>query len=92
VVVPFAYVLARLRLESGSIWPVIVCHAAWNAVIVSTFGAFTSGAMARLWTGESGILSVLVMVVVVAPLLRGTWKLRGAPSEAPFAETRVTAL
>ena len=92
VVVLFAHVLARLRLESGSIWPAIVCHAAWNAVVVSTFAAFTSGAMAGLWTGESGILTLLVMVVVVAPLVRGTRKLRKAPHEAPFAETRMTAL
>jgi CAAX protease family protein len=81
VVVLFAYVLARLRLESGSIWPVIVCHAAWNAVMLNTFAAFTTGAMAGLWTGESGILTVLVMVVVVPPFVRGTWKLRRTPGE-----------
>ena len=77
---PFAYLLARLRLESGSIWPAIVSHAAWNAVIVSTFGAFTIGPMAGLWTGESGILTVLVTLVVVALLVRGTWKMRKTPS------------
>jgi uncharacterized protein len=30
----FGYVIGRMRLETGSIWPAIVLHAAWNAVIV----------------------------------------------------------
>jgi membrane protease YdiL (CAAX protease family) len=92
VAVPFAYLLAYLRLESGSLWPAIVSHAAWNAVIGSTFSAFTFGTLAGLWTGESGILTVLVTMFGVALLVRGTWKMRKAPNQAPFAEFRVTAL
>lgn len=92
VVVPLAYLLARLRLQSGSVWPAIVAHGAWNAVIVSTFGAFTSGQVAGLWTGESGILTALATVVVVALLVRGEWTMRKAPKDGPFAETWVTML
>lgn len=92
VVVPLAYLLARLRLQSGSIWPMIVARGAWNAVIVSTFGAFTAGSMAGLWAGESGILTALATVIVVALLVRGEWTMRKAPGDAPFAEKRVAAV
>src|SRR5262245_53290106 len=28
-----SFVFARLRLETGSVWPAIALHAAWNAII-----------------------------------------------------------
>jgi membrane protease YdiL (CAAX protease family) len=91
-VVPFAYLQAYLRLTSGSIWPTIVAHGAWNAVLVNTFGAFTSGAFAGLWTGESGLLTALATIVVVALVVGGTWSMRKAPADAPFAEARATSI
>jgi membrane protease YdiL (CAAX protease family) len=33
----FGVVFARLRLHTGSIWPPIVLHAAWNSIIQSAF-------------------------------------------------------
>ena len=33
----------------------------------------TKGANAALWTGESGILTVMVLVVVAVLVSRGTW-------------------
>jgi membrane protease YdiL (CAAX protease family) len=33
VATSLSFVLARLRLETGSIWPAIALHAAWNSVI-----------------------------------------------------------
>ena len=54
--------------------------------------AFTSGPLAGLWTGESGILTLLVTVAVVAMLVRGNWKMRKAPGDVPFAETRATVM
>jgi hypothetical protein len=63
-----------------------------RAVIISTFGAFISGPLAGLWTGESGIVTVLVTVAVVALLVRGTWRMRKAPGDLPFAEARATAI
>lgn len=66
----FGTILAWLRLDTGSIWPSIVAHAAWNAMINGGFAAITTGAAATLWLGESGILVVLALVGVM--LLVGT--------------------
>jgi membrane protease YdiL (CAAX protease family) len=38
-----AFVIARVRFETGSIWPPIVLHAAWNSVIQGAFDPATSG-------------------------------------------------
>jgi membrane protease YdiL (CAAX protease family) len=84
VVMPFAYLLAYLRLQSGSIWPAIVTHRGWNAVIVNTFGAFTSGPLAGLWSGESSILTALA-TLLVALVVRGKWQMRKAPRGLPAA-------
>jgi len=69
----FAYILARMRLETGSIWPVIYAHSAWNRIIQGPFDGATKGANAALWTGESGIFTVIVLVVVAVLVSRGTW-------------------
>jgi uncharacterized protein len=68
-----AYIFARMRLETGSIWPVIFAHSAWNSIIQGPFDGATTGANAALWTGESGILIVIVLVVVAVIVARGTW-------------------
>lgn len=72
-VTSFGYAFARMRLETGSIWPVIVAHSAWNSVIQGPFDEAATGAGAELWTGESGIFTVLVLVVVAVLVSRGTW-------------------
>jgi uncharacterized protein len=69
----FGYILARMRLETGSIWPVIYAHSAWNRIIQGPFDGATKGANAALWTGESGIFTVIVLVVVAVLVSRGTW-------------------
>jgi CAAX protease family protein len=33
VATSFSFVFARLRLETGSVWPAIALHAAWNSII-----------------------------------------------------------
>lgn len=43
----FGYVIARLRLETGSIWPAIVLHAAWNSIIQGPFDGATAGTGGR---------------------------------------------
>src|SRR5215213_2529318 len=68
-----SFVYARMRLETGSIWPVIFAHSAWNSIIERPFDGATKGANAALWTGESGILTVIVLVVVAVIVSRGTW-------------------
>ena len=76
-VISISYVFARLRLATGSVWPAIVLHGAWNSVIQGPFDGATAGAARLLWTGESGILVVLTLVlatIIVArwprPMLR----------------------
>lgn len=61
---------AQLRLVTGSIWPAILLHGAWNAIIHNIFDASTSGAQANLWIGESGILVMLATIVVSVLLIR----------------------
>ena len=89
-----AFVFARMRLETGSIWPVIFAHSAWNSIIQGPFDGATKGPVAALWTGESGILTVIVIVVVAVLVSRGTWTyIRGLPGRgAPLEqELRPTA-
>ncbi len=72
-VTSIAFVFARMRLETGSIWPAIFAHSAWNAIIQGPFDGSTTGANAALWTGESGILTVIAIVVVAVIVSRGSW-------------------
>jgi CAAX protease family protein len=66
------YLIAWLRLATGSVWPAILFHASWNTVIQDVFDRSTSGR--SIWLGESGLLVVIVcviLVICVAPLFRG---------------------
>lgn len=65
VATAFSFLLARMRFGTGSIWSVIVAHAAWNAVTQAGFNAATRGNNAFLWVGESGILVAVVIVPIV---------------------------
>lgn len=66
------YLFAWARLATGSVWPAVVMHAAWNAVIQGAFDRSTTGANALLWTGESGILvaATLVVLAIVSTRIR----------------------
>jgi membrane protease YdiL (CAAX protease family) len=74
----FGYVLARMRLETGSIWPAIVLHGAWNSIIQTAFDPATALG-AKLWVGEAGILTMLALVVAAAIFSRGRWTIRRVP-------------
>jgi uncharacterized protein len=76
------WLAARLRLETGSIWPPVVMHASWNATVVSFFGASTQGDPETLWIGEGGVLVALSTTAVTAMFLR-LWRgpTDGVPSE-----------
>jgi uncharacterized protein len=79
-VTSYAYVLARLRLETGSIWPAIVAHSAYNSIIHGAFYPATTGAGAPLWVGmEAGILVALTLVVAGVIFSRGRWTIRRVP-------------
>jgi membrane protease YdiL (CAAX protease family) len=74
------YVIALLRLETGSIWPAIAFHAAYNSIIQSAFAPATTGAGVPLWVGmEAGILVALTSVVVGVIFSRGRWTIRKVP-------------
>ena len=62
------YVIAWLRLWSGSIWPCIWAHGAWNAVILGPFNGSTRGG--DVWVGEGGLLTTLAVVVFAILLYR----------------------
>jgi membrane protease YdiL (CAAX protease family) len=82
-VVAAGYLAARLRLESGSVWPAVAFHASWNALIQGSFDAFTRGGGAShttsIWIGESGILVVAVNIALVALLVWRPWPVRRSP-------------
>lgn len=61
-VTSFGVIIGRLRLATGSIWPAILLHACWNAVIQDVFDSFSKGKNVLLWTGESGILVALALL------------------------------
>lgn len=87
VVIPVGVGMARLRLESGSMWPPIVLHGIWNEAFSVCDGASSP---ADLWLGESGLLVLAACLLLLAPLLRGSWSAVRAPGAEPHA--RVTAL
>jgi membrane protease YdiL (CAAX protease family) len=98
-VTSISYVIGRMRLETGSIWPAVVLHAAWDTVILSAFDKATTGADATLWVGESGILVALVLVAAAVILSRGEWAIiraLPAPEQSPakrndvYAQTRLS--
>jgi membrane protease YdiL (CAAX protease family) len=74
-------VYGRIWLDTGSIWPVVALHAAWNAVIGGPFDEATSGMHADLWIGESGILVAVVLVVLAVGFTRAHAKKLAPPAE-----------
>jgi membrane protease YdiL (CAAX protease family) len=72
------FVIARFRLETGSIWPAIALHAAYNSVIQSAFDPARSGG--AVWVDmEAGVLVALTLVVAAGVLCRGRWTYRKTP-------------
>jgi membrane protease YdiL (CAAX protease family) len=65
VVLGLGIAIGVVRLRTGSVWPAVAMHAAWNAIIQGPFDRSSVGPGATVWVGESGIL------VAVASLLAG---------------------
>ena len=85
----FGFVIARVRLETGSVWPAVVLHAAWNSIIQGPFDGATTGAGATLWVGESGILTALTLVVAAFIFSRGRWTvIRSLPRRERLVEAQ----
>jgi len=79
------YVLARMRLETGSVWPAVALHAAWNVAIQAGFQPLASGASSQLWVGESGVITALVLVVAAVIYSRGRWTILREPPKGEKA-------
>lgn len=71
-IVSAGFFVARLRLESGSVWPAILMHSAWNSIIQGAFDGSTQGH--SLFVGESGVLVAGFSVLFALVFSRGTWK------------------
>ncbi|MFL5800607.1 MAG: CPBP family intramembrane glutamic endopeptidase [Roseiflexaceae bacterium] len=78
-IVSASYIAAWMRLDTGSIWPCIAQHAAWNAIINGAFTPSTQGETAFYWLGESGVLVTLALVGVTLVIGRAgrSWITRG---------------
>jgi CAAX protease family protein len=82
------YILGRLRLDTGNVWPAVALHIVWNTVIQVGFDVVSTGAGRALWIGETGILTVLVLTAI-ALAYRAVRPASGPPPEAgPSAGTR----
>lgn len=89
-IVPITYFVSWLRLKTGSIWPPIIFHASWNALIQGVFDTSTEGT--SIWLGESGILTALVSTVLVIFLVKGRWKVKYSPDDDGADEVRAIAV
>lgn len=85
-VVAVGFVAARLRLESGSVWPAVLLHAAWNAVIQGAFDGST--ARPGIWVGEAGVVTLAANVAAASLVVKGRWPFRRTPSGSAFGEGR----
>ncbi len=93
-VVLSGYVYARMRLETGSVWPAIVLHGAWNSIFQTAFVPATTGAGAVWWVGESGILTLIALLVAAIIFSRGRWAILREPPKretAPVQQEDVQA-
>jgi uncharacterized protein len=64
------WLAGRMRLETGSVWPAVVLHACWNAILISFFNASTHGDSAPFFIGEGGVIVAASATTVTALLLR----------------------
>ncbi len=69
----FGSYVAWLRLSTGSVWPCVIAHAAWNSMINGGFTLATHNPTENMWIGENGILVALTLVIAALFLSR-TWK------------------
>jgi len=91
------YIAASVRLASGSVWPAVFFHGAWNAIIQGAFNRYTAGGSSShgtgIWTGESGILvAAASLLVTYAFVLRQRFALRRTTGAEPGELVRMRDL
>ena len=78
-----------LRLTSNSIWPVALAHSAFNmfwTVFSAITVAVTSADVLEYWAGESGVITLVVIVLVAAWLI---YRLNRQPGAVPMTDKLV---
>jgi membrane protease YdiL (CAAX protease family) len=78
-IVSGATLIGTLRLHTGSVWPAVLAHAAWNSVIQGPFDHASQSPDASLWIGESGVIVAAVCLVVAMLVVRRRWDVRHWP-------------
>ena len=81
VIIALNFFMARLRLQSGSVWPAVVAHAAWNSIIQGVFDFSTADETSAHWVGEAGILVAVVSLVVAAAVVYKPAPMLSAPGQ-----------
>ncbi|MCQ6528456.1 CPBP family intramembrane glutamic endopeptidase [Bacillus mycoides] len=74
-IVPFSYITAYLRILTGSVWPSVIIHATWNAIIQGPFARATIGHQSEVWIGEFGLITALIILItaiIVSRIIRFT--------------------
>jgi membrane protease YdiL (CAAX protease family) len=66
------HILARTRLGTGSIWPAVALHAAWNLTIQTGFDPLATGDDKALWVGEIGVITTAAVIIVALIQARRT--------------------
>ncbi len=69
----YVYIISWVRLYSGSIWPAVLAHSAYNIVYNDTLGAATKGGAFLL--GETGIISAIA-TIIIAVILYHFWPIQ----------------
>jgi membrane protease YdiL (CAAX protease family) len=91
VVASIGSVASWSRLATGSVWPAVLLHATWNAVIQGGFDELTVGegprAAVNTWVGESGVLLAGAALVVALHVRRSMPTRPAADLVRPTQET-----
>ena len=78
-VMGIALVIGVLRMRSGSVWPAVILHSAWNSIIQGPFDGSSTGPNAATMVGESGVLVAIVSLIFGLIVYR-RWISQGSPT------------
>ena len=68
------------RLATGSVWPAVVAHGAWNTVIQILFDPSTAGPNHIVWVGESGLFTAATVAGLAVVVARRSWPVLRTPA------------
>ncbi|PFA62265.1 CPBP family intramembrane glutamic endopeptidase [Bacillus sp. AFS015896] len=69
-IIPFSYITAYLRLITGSVWPSVIIHTTWNAIIQGPFARASTGHQNGIWIGESGLITAIIILITAIIMSR----------------------